>query len=457
MASTVRCMLACLAILSGVLPARGASQSRPNIVLVVIDTLRADRLGGAYGGARGLTPFIDELAARGTVFTSAYSTCSWTNPSVASLFTSRYPSQHRVQTYFSVLQPDEVTVAEVLRAAGYATGAFSGNPVIAPNHGFAQGYDVWRVHPRAVKLQGDRLTGKAIRWIDRTRREAPSKPIFLYLQYMEPHSPYRPRAEYRARFLTERRPGVSASEGLRKLDEQRYGELTDDEVAAIATLYDAEVAQVDAELRAAFAALQSRGILDDAIVVIAADHGEEFWDHDWIYHGSSLFNELVHVPLVIVTPRGAIPRGVVNENVSLVDVAPTLLGLLGLPAERRFEGRPLLPRAEGSPPADVLAELPVNVDTAELQRHAQALIRGSSKLVTRRERNGRLQPLVYDLAADPGERQPDPPSLVGRSAPLLERLRRHEVELARRAAPSSDHQPVDDEMKEKLRRLGYLQ
>jgi arylsulfatase A-like enzyme len=452
-----RIVALCALVLAGMLARGACADPLPHVVVVVIDTLRADRLGGAYGSARGLTPFLDALAARGTAFTAAYATSSWTSPSVASLLTSRFPSQHRVETYFSALRPDETTLAAVLRRAGYATAAFSANPVLAPVLGSGR-FGVWHMHPTAPKLPADRLTAKALRWVDAVRRRRPGTPLFLYLQYMEPHAPYRPPQAYRDRFVAG--APAQAAEAARKLATLAWDDLSPAEVETLRGLYDAEVAAMDARLRDLFAALDARGILRDAVVVVTADHGEEFKDHGWLLHGTSLFEELVHVPLVVVSPPGRPadrPRGPVTQNVSLVDVAPTILSLVGLPSPPRFEGRALLPQSAPLPPVDVLAELSVNGEIAALQRHTEALVRDRVKLITPRQTGGApAPPVVYDLAADPGEQHPDPPDVAPSAGRLLEALRRKTADLATRAAPAGEHQPLDDETKEKLRRLGYL-
>src|SRR5262245_40087556 len=177
-------------------------RSAPNIVLIVVDTMRADRLG-AYGNQRGLTPFMDSLASRGYVFHNAYAQSSWTNPSVASILTSRFQSQHGIITFESVLADAELTLPEVLKRHGYTTGFFSANGLISKRMGFAQGYDQYRsilvkatVAPRHmwVPERAARINGEALAWLD-TLPTSGGAPVFLHLHYMEPHSPYAPKPE----------------------------------------------------------------------------------------------------------------------------------------------------------------------------------------------------------------------------------------------------------------------
>jgi hypothetical protein len=168
----------------------------PNIVLIVVDTLRADRLGD-YGGTRNLTPTIDALAERGTVFQRAYAQTSWTSPSVASLMTSRYPLQHGVLVFNSVLPPSEVTLAELLQEEGYATGGFSANAALSAERGYAQGFDEYASFTRDAEpgpvlgryARADQVNASVLEWVDGL---AEARPLFLYIQYMEPHIPYFP-------------------------------------------------------------------------------------------------------------------------------------------------------------------------------------------------------------------------------------------------------------------------
>jgi arylsulfatase A-like enzyme len=435
----------------------GREASPPNVLVIVVDTLRADRLG-AYGDRRGLTPFLDQLAESGAVFTSAYAASSWTVPSVASLFTSRYPAQHQVVAFGSHVPEEEVTIAERLAGAGYVGGGFSANFRLLERLGFAQGFAYWRAD---VKMPGGldaaTLSAQGLEWLDRTWQRGARKPAMLFFQFMEPHSPYEPTEQYLARVVppgTKSRTKVEQVEALRArvLAGEEFGE---EDVRDFRDCYDAEVAQVDDRIRDLFAALRERGFLDRAIVFVLSDHGEEFEEHGHMEHGKSLFEEVVRVPLIVVGPRVAAGLRV-EENVSLVDVGPTLLDLLGLPAEPRFEGRSLVPLMRGSATGagpDILMELEFPGLGRDQRVHHEAIVRDKAKVVVALDGT----PTGYDLAADPGEHEPNPAAVGAEVPKLTAALHERLVVLRKRRSSATEVEDLDEGAKEKLRALGYLQ
>jgi arylsulfatase A-like enzyme len=434
----------------------GCGGRSPDVIVILADTLRADRLG-PYGGPAGLTPFLDALAASGTVFTNAYSTTSWTNPAIASLFTSRYPSQHHVVRFDSRLPADEVTLAERLASERYRRVGFLGNFRLMAELGFAQGFDAW--FPRMIrdKVRARHLTQEAIRFYDQQLAPRPwsrwtRRPLLLYLHLMDPHAPYDPPPAAREAHVPVAPAGVSGAEANAKLLAQRWGELSDDEVAYLAALYDAEIASMDAQLARLFRRLGRRGLLDNAIVVVTADHGEEFREHGWLTHGTALYQESVRVPIILTGP--GVPAGrVVADDVSIVDIAPTLLELVGAAPEPRFEGRSLvgLMRAPADS-RDVLLELEPLGTSVEMRRHAAGLLRDGVALLTPPGPTGAAQ--AFDLRADPGETHPNPEAIAQEAASMSARLRQRRAALATRAG-SAETAPIGAEMRERLRALGY--
>lgn len=448
--------------------ARPAATLPPNIVMVLIDTLRWDRLG-AYGSDRGLTPFMDEFASTATVFRRAYAQSSWTNASVASLFTSRYQSEHGVTSFFSPLPPEEVTLAEVLHHHGYASGAFLANFLLRAQLGFGQGFTTFdsysRLDPQTpgkfIKATAERINRESLAWLD---QNATHDPLFLYLHYMEPHAPFGPLPAALAHVLGGR-PAPDVDTVNQAMATWPLVDFAADPALMQGTkdLYDAEVMSVDTALRDVFAELRRRGVLDDAIVVVLADHGEEFLEHGLIGHNNTLFEEVIRVPLMIHLPEQT-QRLDVDRAVSLVDLAPTLLDLAGIAAPPSFDGHsfaPLLRRARDGAwslsgvrawwaertrsELPVVSELIKEPSATRHSPHERAIIAGSDKLIAGFDE----QREFYDLAADPGEQHPEALDTATRA-----RLERSLAPLQASAAHGGNA-VIDEDTKERMRALGY--
>lgn len=446
--------------------ARSGPAQPPNVLLIVVDTLRADRLG-VYGNPRGLSPFLDELARRGTVFANAYAATSWTCPSVASLFTSRYASQHHVNSFEASIAPGEITLAELLAERGYVGGGFSANLRMLEANGYAQGFRQWRAFSSSdsggIKPPGSLLRRESLAWLQRASDGAATKPpMLLYLQYMEPHTPYEPDEPFRSTFV---RGNVPVNEDAARTRLAALKPLSHAEVERLESLYDGEVATVDAEMRTLFGELEKSGFLSNAVIVITADHGEEFGEHGTFLHGLTLYNGVMRVPLILVAPGFAGGR-VVDEPVSLVDVAPTLLELTGLPRAPTFEGRSLVPlmRHPLSPQAlwarlanavstrEVIGEIEPYGEQMDLRKHTQAIVRGSQKLLI----NPHGNTFLFDVQADPGEMAPLDGASVAAADRMLHALEQRRAELQTRGvAVAAGARPIDDATREQLRGLGY--
>lgn len=438
---------------------RGADRP-PNVLMIVVDTLRADRIG-AYGYPPGVTPFLDQLAARGVVFLNAYSTSSWTIPSVTSLFTSRYPSQHRVIAFGTIMGDQEVTFAERLASVGYVSGGFSANFTLKPHFGYARGFQQW-VDEKTV--QGSELRSDSLRWLDSVSQPPSSKPILLYLQFMEPHSPYDSDEPFRSRFARDDKGNPidlkSEYNRLGRFDPIAGGGpcYTTDDFHLYVRAYDAAVATLDDEIRQLFDALRQRRFLDHAIVILTADHGEEFGEHGRALHGHTLYNESVHIPLIVTGP--GLPAGLrVRENVSLIDIAPTLLDLVGLPTEPRFEGRSLRPLMEAEPAAsngaaraafgsrDLILELPPQ----PVRAHEAGIVRGPTKVL--RKIDGTHE--TYDLRVDPREVDGNATAADQSAAALLDVLQSETARLKQDASTPAAKEVLDETTRDRLRALGY--
>jgi arylsulfatase A-like enzyme len=402
------------ALLVASAPAVGASH--PNVIVVVADALRADRLGRTVRG-EALMPFVDSLAGRGYVFTRAYATASCTPASVASLFTGRNVGRHGIGCRDGALAKTIPTLAAALHAHGFATGVFSAAPLFA---GAEAGVDVHQhvKHEVPVPADGAFVGSAALRWLE-GRKDA-TQPVFLYLHYVDALAPYKPPPSY-----VQRVTGV--------LEQRREQELLDmvvrvnrsylepsprppapTEIVDLRMVYDAAVKGLDFQIGNLFEFLARKRVLDDAIVVVTGAEGEEFGEHGAAGHGRTLWETTTRVPLVLVLPRSS-ARVDVEEQVSLADVAPTLLELLGLPALEGADGRArvdALRRAEQPRGWEawrwwlgswwygdtVYSAIP---DPGAV--HRDAVVRDGAKVIVGADGTSSY----YDLTRDPGEGNPN--------------------------------------------------
>lgn len=419
--------------------------ARPNVLLILSDTTRADRIG-CYGNERGLTPAIDGLAADGVRFDAAYSHAPWTLPSTASLLTSLHPTEHGAGgkvPEFTGLDAGVETVVEVFRDAGWRTGAVVNVDFLASSFGLAQGFE-WvdeQWFPSNSKVRrATPTTDAAIEWLSAREGE----PFFLLVHYFDPHAVYDPPVDYRRRFASpEDRETEEFVFGTRRdMMALRQGQLELDAgtIARAASLYDGEVAYTDAEIGRLLEHLGRSGRDEETIVVFTADHGEEFLDHGGFEHGHSMFDELLRVPLIARWPDG--PRGrVVEEIVRHIDVAPTLCRLAGLPVPDSFAGASLL---------EVRGDRPVLAHGNFWGEPRTALVSGGYKLIVDAQQRGAL----FDLSADPRERK----NLVLEEPDVVQRMQGElrDMETRLRAAAAGERVELTPEVEEMMRSIGYL-
>jgi arylsulfatase A-like enzyme len=412
--------------------------ARPNVIVYLVDTLRADRLG-CYGHSRPVSPRIDRFAAGATLFENARANAPWTLPAVASVMTGLWPPAHGVFEDSRRLAPEAVTLAEALSGAGYQTAAVVTNGFATGAYGLDQGFDELTLI-QSEGRKSSRVHEAAVDWLE---RRDPERPFFLYLHTIDPHKPYLPGEQYR------RRHAPAADEIWEQIvtnpRKQRW-EPTDSNVAQLLALYDAEVAENDASFGDTLDALKAAGLYDDALIVFLSDHGEEFHEHGSWTHASNLFRETLNVPLVVKLPQQREGRRVA-ELAQQIDLMPTLLAYLGI-AGPETQGRPLPAILETGPTAGRR----VFSHTRRPSQTTASLIDGDWKFI-RRSDDRRVTSRLYNWREDPGERTDraaERPVLAGLLAAELER------HLASSVPPGVADATPDEAIKDNLRALGYI-
>ncbi|MBW2271915.1 MAG: sulfatase [Deltaproteobacteria bacterium] len=468
--------LGLLALLSLVaISCREEEEPRPSVLLVYIDTLRADHLA-SYGYPRETSPFFDRLAREGVRFTRAYAPSPWTYPSSASLMTGLYPATHgairpgKVRKRFKdmapiKLAPEFTTMAEVLEGAGIRTALFAANAYLG--FGVQQGFGTYEFTSAKAAEQSDYV----IRWLQGLGAD---ERFMLVAHYIDVHAPNAPplndvsefyegegelnEAEARYYGRMQKQFGDGAPEALPGFEIFRRNRLA---------LYDASIRHVDREVERIWDTLAELGRSEDTLVILTADHGEAFWEHAALEkareeyprdrhgmgHGHSFFEELVRIPLILRHPsfHGG---DTIPVKVSLVDLRPTVLDFMGVDDPSPVEGHSLLPWMRGVP----APKRPLLFDAVAYGRNKSAILYGGRKLVV----SEGAPPLLFNLREDPGESR----DLAAEDSATLERLR---VELAERLERSRElgerirrgaaleTGELSAEQRESLKALGYLE
>ncbi|MBM4246866.1 MAG: sulfatase [Deltaproteobacteria bacterium] len=450
---------------------RAGDRARPNVLLVSIDSLRADHLG-SYGYPRDTSPAIDALAREGVLFENAISSAPWTVPAHMTLLTGLPPEVHDVVTRRQKLAPDAVTLAEALAAAGYETAAFVSGPTVMAHFGFDQGfalYDESMVDASPQKI-GDVVTSPGLvdlvnGWLERWSDMGRAAPFFVFLHMWDVHYDYVPPPEYVQRFD----PDYTGDIDTRHFESnpRLHRDMSPRDLAHVIALYDGEIRFTDDHLARIFSRLRALGVLDETIVVVTSDHGDEFFEHGQKGHAKTLYEEVLHVPLVVRYPRRIAGGLRVAAPVRLMDVAPTILGLAGVAPPAGFAAHTLdaghraadlTPHVAGRAPAPMPAlaafsanrwlgdrQSAVRTAGAKLIRHAKPLPNGPV-----------LE--VFDLDRDPREQQnlaaaEAAPPLLATLDPLLDAWQadaRRQTKLAQARKPVAQHEA-------RLRALGYVE
>jgi arylsulfatase A-like enzyme len=408
----------------GSLPA-GVTRSDLNILLITLDTTRADRLG-AYGFQSISTPNIDRLAREGVLFEQTAAAAPLTLPAHASLFTGRFPFGHGVRDNAGfVLDPRETTFAEILQQRGYETGAFVGSYVLASGRGLSQGFDIYRddFNPPdrrdiagGVRRRADEVVDRALSWLV----DVGSSRFFAWLHFYDAHAPYDPPEPDRTLYAG--RP------------------------------YDGEIAFMDSQAGRILAFLRQRGFLDRTIVVVIGDHGESLGDHGEATHGVFVYESVIRVPFIIRTPFERLRGRIVDDLTRSIDMMPTLLDLLGIRSPAAADGTSLVPLMTGA------------VRSLDLEAYSESLYPlhqfGWSDLHALRA--GRFKaiaaprPELYDLQQDPFEEHNVYETRRALGERMIARLRRMEARPSASTSPDRSRIDVDAELAARLGALGYV-
>ncbi|MDP8222873.1 MAG: sulfatase [Candidatus Lernaella stagnicola] len=384
---------------------RTGRQAKPPVVIFVIDTWRADH-AGCYGYERNVTPNIDRWSQQATRFVTAHSPSSWTVPAMASMFTGVYPWSHGVVKaeisdaskvdYQPTLAEQFTTLAEAMKAAGYETFGVSGNYHLHEKYGMAQGFDHYTAFGFRTR---DPVDLQIKDWLPKLQQlQRQGKPYFLFVLYFDPHHPYLPVEP----FISQWRPDYDEDK-LRELVGESFakrayaGDYDNDPktLQIFKDLYDSEIAAADNSVGRWLKELPG---IDDALVVVTADHGEAFADHQNMIHGTDLYNETVHVPLLVKFPGGEYAGKAPTHAVSTVDLYPTIADYTGASLPAYLEGQDLL---AGLAKPDAKRYLFAETERAE-QAHWRAVITTQEKWVMRA--SDKVQKF-YNLLADPTEQR----------------------------------------------------
>lgn len=437
----------------------------PSVVLIVIDALRPDELS-CYGAEATSTPNIDRFAASSALFTNATSSSSWTKTSIASLFSSMSPSRHGVLGESDALDDRVPTLVELLEERGYLTAAFVGNPWLAPLFGFSRGFGLYfdRFHRlrRLLPLEqvyrkriltplafpdGEEILTKAAEWI-RANRETP---FFLYLHLMDVHDPYLPPPPYDRMYLPKEFSSLTRRE-LGQLEKRFRTVSADSTLLPLArALFRGGVSHADHLIGGFLTFLEREGLFDESLILLTADHGEEFLEHGKTTHGKSLYEEVLRVPLIGHFPTSLTRGMLIEAPVALIDVAPTVLELACAEVPAGAQGMSLLSflRREDRESARFVGRARVS-EVKTREGLLRCVVERDWKIIMTSDEKGVPQSLeLYDLAHDPGELE----DLSHVRMDVLERL----LPLLPGDLPERPGaREIPPGMKERLRALGYV-
>jgi arylsulfatase A-like enzyme len=431
-------------------------RKRPNIILITLDTTRADHLG-CYGYNRPTSPNIDQLALESLLYDRAISPGTWTLPAHASLFTGKFTSSHgarfdpngsllyshavpgpepwKNQLRMRTIATNEHTLASLLKTAGYETGSVVAGPYLKRIFGLAKGFD-FHDEDNVASYNGrpaEEVTDSALKWLEK----ASEKPLFLFLNYFDPHRPYQPPYEYAKKFVSFKKPyGVRYLflSALKRMDRNLFSRL-----------YDAEICYMDHHLGRLFDGLKRFGIYDGSWIIVTSDHGELIGEHNRFSHGDRPYQEVVHIPMIVKGPGGRGARRT-DSWIQLTDVLPMILEWLDIETPEGIQGsvppnidHPILIESRTMPPFEKDGHW-----TAIIDKESMKYI-GNTKGIN----------MLFDLKRDPGEHKNLLAQYPERGKSMSDAIDSYLARLPE-PGPQTPPQQLDQETIEALRALGYI-
>jgi arylsulfatase A-like enzyme len=437
-----------------------------NIILISLDTLRADHLGFSQY-SRETSPNLDKLLDDSVVFSNCYSTAPSTLRSHMSLMTGLNPIRHQVYTQQDMLHPDIPTLADILRVNSYTSAAFTGGGRVSAVFGFAKGFDRYYENKSSWldKDTPENLLEKGLGWLDNNR----DKINFLFLHTYQPHDPYSNSSEYGQIFREKehRWDRIELFKYLHQIESPQlfqYIPLTDQQKENIVALYDGEIRYTDECLiKPLVEALKKLEIYEKTMIIITSDHGEEFFEHGMWMHGGQLYNELIKVPLIIKYPYSKHKGIKVSKNVSLTDIVPTILNELNIEYEKTdFDGKDLKPLIRGLSREEryCFSEIPVkgNLGKVSVVHKKYKLIFNRIVFEDRFQEQAPSDELeLYNLENDPGEKHN-----IANTEEEMVRYLMTKIDGYLRTKPKTkstgEKTPViDEELRKRLKALGYIE
>jgi arylsulfatase A-like enzyme len=460
--------------------AQAAKHSLPNVILITLDTTRADHLT-PYGYNRDTSPFLAQLASEGSLFEDAFTVSSWTLPSHSSIFTGKLPSVHGATYQHLWLDSSEDCLAEILKRKGYQTAGFVSGPFLLAAFNVTQGFeyyddqlDPWSGIQRLMFVKViRRFYKKPLWWVDGTRNAAEvnkqvfkwfdhkyqPKPFFLFINYFDPHDPYIPPDSYKQKFQSSPSRMNGRIEGI--YSDRATGEriakdgkpLRADDYQALKELYDGEIRFMDDQLSKLFDYLRKNDLLSNTLVVITSDHGESIGEHKILDHGHALYEEQIRIPLIMIGP--GIPKGKRISGITRnIDLLPTLMEYLKLPSLSEIQGKSFLSSLTGTPHDG-------RVYMGEIFQDPNTRVRRFQRdLKSRRDHSSKLlwasnhQHEFFDLLSDPAENH----NLYQQSQQQFS-LIASELFAYLKTLPKKDRRTkpkIDEESLESLKATGYL-